>query len=65
VQSTENPQLPKEGTIGDLLMIENVVSLSGRPVSSTCSLWLCVSSPMILVAQWREVQLGSVVTGTI
>jgi hypothetical protein len=59
------PQLPKDGVVGDLLLIENTVSVSGNPISSTCSLWLCVSDPMSLVAQWREVQLGSTVAGTI
>jgi hypothetical protein len=64
MQTTQTPKLPKDGTVGDLLLIQNVVAISGPVVSDTCSLWLCVPSRG-RIASWREVQLGNPVKGTL
>jgi hypothetical protein len=65
VQMTDSPRLPKDGTIGDLLLIQNTVVSAGLPVSDSCSLWLCVPAPTSIRAHWREIKLGNVVRGTI
>ena len=64
VQGTQEPQLPKHGDIGDLLLIKNVVTLGVR---DKCSLWLCVpgAGPVSGIAYWQEIRLGPPVAGTV
>jgi hypothetical protein len=66
-QKTREPELPKEGRIGDLLLIRNIVSLGHGIFHDRCSLWLCVPGSGVLSANafWQEIQLGSPVMGTV
>jgi hypothetical protein len=65
-QSGGDPQLPKAGTIGDLLMIVNRGLFNGQPVGISCSLWLCVPTEMAtLGATWQRIPLGETVRGTV
>ena len=65
-QNKAEPELPKDGEIGDLLLIVNTVTLEPDVVQEKCSLWLCVPSPGRLSANafWQEVKLGDAVEGT-
>jgi hypothetical protein len=66
-QNTAEPELPKQGEIGDLLLIVNSVTVAQTVIQEKCSLWLCVPRPGRLSANafWQEVQLGDPVEGTI
>ena len=68
-QETREPRLPKDGKVGDLLLIRNTVPLEpGSLPHDTCSLWLCVPTGGTVVAgiaRWREIKLGDPVTGTL
>ena len=64
LQGTREPQLPKQGDIGDLLLIRNTVTLG---IQDECSLWLCVpgAGPVSGIAYWQEIKLGTPVAGTV
>ena len=64
VQGTQEPQLPKDGDIGDLLLIRNLFTLG---VQDKCSLWLCVpgAGPVSGIAYWQEIKLGTPIAGTV
>jgi hypothetical protein len=75
-QEGSRTELPKDGEVGDLIVIRNTVHPKpGEPISQLkpeCSLWLCVSRDLIDVggtpvwtAVWKEVQLGPPVKGTL
>jgi hypothetical protein len=66
-QKTAEPELPKDGNVGDILLILNKTKLGHTVVHQKCSLWLCVPSAGRLgwSVSWQEIQLGRVVTGTI
>jgi hypothetical protein len=72
-QEGSRTELPKDGEVGDLIVIRNTVHPKpGEPIPQLkpeCSLWLCVSVSQDLItggtAVWQEVQLGPPVKGTL
>jgi hypothetical protein len=53
--------LPKEGRIGELYLMENILRLENQPMGVSTSLWLCVGAPAPSIdntANWREIPLG-------
>jgi hypothetical protein len=63
-QEGGEPQLPRSGNVGDLLMLVNTRSLDGVPIGTQTSLWLCVPNTG-LHAMWQQIQLTAPVAGTI
>ncbi len=70
-QEGPTPVLPKDGKVGDLILIHNTfridVPKDANPVVDVCSLWLCI--PQAGVGghnsnTWRKIELGSTVIGT-
>jgi len=66
-QETLTPQLPKNGKVGDMLMIRNTAKNVDGKTEDKCSLWLCIPEPGQPDRDdsnlWREVLLGQFVTG--
>jgi hypothetical protein len=59
--------LPKNGKVGDMLMIRNTAENQDGQTEDRCSLWLCVPTlgqpGFEDSSQWQEVVLGNSVTG--
>ena len=65
VQSTEEPQLSKNGQVGDLFLIRHNGTRGGKERFDRCTLWLCVpeNPSRDESSQWQEVMLGGITTG--
>jgi hypothetical protein len=66
-QDTSQPKLPKDGNVGDLILIRNTARIEERLVD-VCSLWLCIPEDFNSQQskQWQKIHLDpTVVTGTI
>jgi hypothetical protein len=59
--------LPKDGKIGDLILIRTTAARGPIEFLDQCSLWLCVPASVVTTAgaMWREIQLGNSVEGTV
>ncbi|EEW26860.1 hypothetical protein [Rhodobacter ferrooxidans] len=58
-------RLPKDGAIGDLLVVEHVGDNEVVLMEPTTSLWLCEGRGRSLtLTSWRQIALGARVTGT-
>jgi hypothetical protein len=66
-QKTEFPKLPKNGRVGDLILIRNTGPNQDGVLIDRCSLWLCIPKDPSKDAsdQWQGVVLGPTVTGTV
>lgn len=65
-QSGGEPQLPRVGSVGDVVMVVNTRSIGGTPIGTWASLWLCVPSAMASAdAVWQQIQLGDTVPGSV
>lgn len=68
-QKSITPKLPREGKVGDLILLRNPSPFSSfvhRHSNETCSLWLCVPKDASDFSdQWQQVLLGPVITGTV
>jgi hypothetical protein len=66
-QKVLTAQLPKNGKVGDMLMIRNTAKNEDGQTEDRCSLWLCVPTlgqpGFEDSSQWQEVVLGNSVTG--
>jgi hypothetical protein len=64
---TPAPELPKDGRVGDLLLIRNRFRNADQVEVEEGSLWLCVPRNLGTDASdlWKPVLLGAVVVGTI
>lgn len=65
-QDGGDPVLPKEGQIGDLLLLVNTLRFQGQIVSTRLSLWVCAPSGGVQSpnAFWQEIKLGDPIMGT-
>lgn len=69
--SEGEPQLPKDGEIGQLVVTVSTNSIGGQVVSETVTLWVCIGVPRTgarvrgSAVQWLPVQTGEAVTGTV
>jgi hypothetical protein len=64
-QETQEPQLSRNGKVGDLFLIRHNGTRGGQRFDS-CSLWLCVpeNPSQDDSSQWQQVMLGPIVTST-
>jgi hypothetical protein len=70
-QETGEEQLPHDGRVGDMRLLQNVHRIGGQIVSADFTLWLCVGPGQggLLTgggasSYWRQVQLGDPIMGT-
>lgn len=69
--SDGEPQLPKEGQTGQLVVTVSRNTIGGQVVSETVTLWVCIGVPSTSLTrrgsavQWLPVQTGEAVTGTV
>jgi hypothetical protein len=65
-QGNRVPALPKEGKVGDLLLLRNTIFVGNDILANSCSLWLCIPRDSTDNSDmWQEVALGQVVRGTL
>lgn len=71
-QEGGTPELPKQATVGDLILVRNITQMPvggaqfAETIGDECSLWLCVGSLDITgVALWKRLALGDSVAGTV
>jgi hypothetical protein len=67
LQTTEDPELPASGKVGDLVVIRSIWKDPEAGFYDFCSLWLCVPKAPFQEEsdQWARVSLGGTVTGTL
>jgi hypothetical protein len=61
------PELPKSGTLGDLLLTFNRSIMNGIPVGATVTLWLCIGRLDQIApggAYWVPISNGEAIEGT-
>lgn len=62
------PELPKSGTLGDLILTRNRVTIEQLDLGTTFTLWLCIGYPENRVApsgvDWVPISTGQAIEGT-